>query len=137
MTILKQIEDAKKLWNILLPHIIPPADGVFAAWITRFPESAVEAGFLRGSKKFAARKVDASFDSSHAHKYVSGVIKHESEAEKERNKMTPTNLYIDETLEEFQARVDGGDDLAAKAQVYVNSGSPNLSLSELMEFVNL
>jgi hypothetical protein len=137
MRILRRIEDAKKLWSILMPHIQPPADAVFGAWATRFPESAIEAALIRGSKKFAARKVDASFDSTHAHKYVSGVIKHEAEAEKERNKMTQTNPITEETLEEFQARVDGGDELAAKAKVYVDAGAPSLTLNELIDFVNL
>jgi hypothetical protein len=140
MTILKRIEDAKKLWNILMPHIPPPADGILAAWITRFPETAVEAGLVRGSKKFSIRKMEfAPVDAEHVHRYISGVIRNEAEAEKERTKMTqtPTNPITEETLEQFQARVDGGDELAAKAKVYVDAGAPNLTLNELIDFVNL
>jgi hypothetical protein len=138
MSILKRIEETKRLWNILMPHIPPPADTVFVAWTTRFTESAVEAGLLRGSKKFAARKIDASFDSAHAHKYVSGVIKHEFEAQKENNQMTqiPTKITIEETPEEFRARVDSGDIFAAKAKAYVDGGAPNLPINELTAFVN-
>jgi hypothetical protein len=88
MSILKRIEDAKKLWAILMPHIQPPADGVLAAWITRFPESAVEAALIRGSKKFAPRKVTASLDTATVYKYIAGVVRNESEAQKEKE-MTP------------------------------------------------
>jgi hypothetical protein len=138
MTLLKRIEDVRQLWTILMPHITPPADGVFVAWITRFSEAAVEAGMVRGSKKFAPRKIGASFDSAQAHKYVAGTIKHECEAQK-RNKMTQTttNPIHEETLEEFQARIDAGDELAAKAKVYVDAGAPNLTLNQLIDFVNL
>jgi len=83
MIILERIEQAIRLWEILMPHISRPAESQFGVWI-RFPDAAIERGFVRGSKKFAANKVlPGSIDKEQVYRYVAGVIRNEYEALKE------------------------------------------------------
>jgi hypothetical protein len=73
-----------------MPHIELPADRTFGNWATRFPDSAIEAGLVRGSKKFSTRKTEsAPVDAENVHRYVSGVIRNEAVAlMKEQKAMT-------------------------------------------------
>src|ERR1700743_1956301 len=107
MTTLKRIQDAKTLWSILMPHIQQPADAVFGKW-TRFSDAEIEAGIIRGSKKFAPRKVDpVTLDAGQVHKYVAGVIRHEYEARKDKGEsMTEKTRETTDAGEKMQAELE-------------------------------
>jgi hypothetical protein len=88
MTLLKRIEDVRQLWTILMPHVPQPEDRIFGNWAIRFSDDAIEAGIVRGSKKFSIRKTEAApIDAENVHRYVSGVIRNQSELQKEQKAM--------------------------------------------------
>lgn len=107
-----------------MPHIPMPTDAVIGAWVTRFSENVVETALLRGSKKFALRKVDlATLNPADVHKYVAGVIRHEHEATK-KGTMTQTNDVTQKMQADFEARKPD-DVFREKAKKLIDEHGPN------------
>jgi hypothetical protein len=73
-TLLNKIENVTKLWEIILPNFpVPPTP--WLARLATFPDSAIEAGIIRASKKFSPDRVDESVRDENVWKYVSGTVR--------------------------------------------------------------
>jgi hypothetical protein len=130
MKLLKRIQEAKEAWGILMPHIPLPADTVLGAWVTRFSENSLETALLRGSKKFAPRKVDlATLDAADVYRYIAGVVRHEHEANKEKS-MTVKNDVTAEMQADFEARTPD-DVFREKSKTLIEEHGPNPTLADV------
>lgn len=78
MTLIQRIENITRLWEMILPDIPKPEP----VWVSRFcvyPDSAVEKGIIRASKKFAPSRVGPVAPNRElVYQYVCGVSRHES-----------------------------------------------------------
>lgn len=70
MKLLERIENAKKLWNILLPHVQAPEDRTFGIWCTEFDTKIMEHAFARAGSKFRNHRGNPEL----AYRYASGVM---------------------------------------------------------------
>ena len=68
---LSRIENTRKVWNVLLPHVPPPADVWLAKWCAAFSDEIIESGISRVAYKFA---VNAD-DPERVHRYASSVLR--------------------------------------------------------------
>ncbi len=79
MTLIQRIENITRLWEMILPDIPKPQP----AWISRwcvYPDSAVERGVTRASKKFAPNRIGGRTpDPELVYQYVCGVARNEYE----------------------------------------------------------
>ena len=51
-SLLEKIENASKLWALLLPHVTPPDARTFGIWVTQFDPPLVDLVFARVAAKF-------------------------------------------------------------------------------------
>jgi hypothetical protein len=70
MTLLEKIENAKKLWGILLPHITAPPEPCFGIWC-QYDNTCIEQAFSRSGRKFH----DFRGDAESVHRYTSGTLR--------------------------------------------------------------
>jgi hypothetical protein len=90
MNLMAKIEQTKKLWATMLPHVPAPDP----AWIGRWCESGertIEHAIVRTSKKFSPEKISAGFKPEAAWRYTSGVVMNEGRQVNRRN-MDSTEL---------------------------------------------
>ncbi|HZQ90373.1 MAG TPA: hypothetical protein VFA60_01115 [Terriglobales bacterium] len=81
MSLIQRIENIIRLWQLILPDIPKPQ----AVWVSRwcsYPDSAIEKGIVRASKKFAPNRTGSVIpDPELVYQYVCGVARHESKGE--------------------------------------------------------
>jgi hypothetical protein len=74
MKLLNRIEEITRLWEMIVPNFsVPPA-----AWLARlcaYPDSAIEGGIIRASKRFSPDRVDESVQDENVWKYVSATAR--------------------------------------------------------------
>ena len=77
MTLIERIENITRLWEMILPNIPKPQ----AAWVSRwcaYPDSAIERGIVRASKKFAPSRLGKVVPNPElVYQYVCGVARNE------------------------------------------------------------
>jgi len=71
VTLLSRIENTRKVWNMLLPHVPPPADVWLAKWCAGFSDEIIENGISRVAYKFAGNVDNAE----RVHRYASSVLR--------------------------------------------------------------
>ena len=74
MSILQRVDDARRLWALLIPHTAPPSDSWLAKWASAFGDAEIESAFTRTSRKFHTRE-DAMSDTA-VHRYCSATLRH-------------------------------------------------------------
>lgn len=78
MTLLERIDAHTRLWKAILPEVPAPD----AAWVSRwcsYPDSAIEQGIVRASKKFDPRCTGTlTVDPRLIYQFVCGVARNES-----------------------------------------------------------
>ena len=78
MRLLERAQEAKKLWDTLLPFCPGPELRQFALWTKRFSDEQVERGFFRASRKFSPEKVGRT-EPIVVWRYATGVMLREEE----------------------------------------------------------
>lgn len=73
MTILDRIADARRVWNLLIPHVEAPADIWLARWCAAYTDAAIEHAITKTAKKFRDPERVASEELTH--RYASSVLK--------------------------------------------------------------
>lgn len=76
MNLLDRIDQIKKLWAVMLPHIPAPDPAWLGRWCAA-PDRIIEHAIVRTSKKFPAT---AAPDAATAWRYTSGIIWNEVRA---------------------------------------------------------
>jgi hypothetical protein len=74
MTVFAQIEEYRKLWRVVLPHLAEPSQQDAARWCI-YPTPAVEGAILRAGQRFAPPRVGSDFDPTQVYRYVTAVSK--------------------------------------------------------------
>lgn len=75
METLERIDNARRLWQLFLPHVETPAEIQLWRWANRFPDWMIERAFARTSRKFAPEK--GTFAPEHVHRYATGIMLNE------------------------------------------------------------
>jgi hypothetical protein len=76
MNLMDRIEEVKKMWATMLPHIAQPDPAWIGRWC-EYSDRVIEHAVVRASKKFALAKTDGRLRPEIAWRYVTGVIANE------------------------------------------------------------
>jgi hypothetical protein len=74
MTLLNRIESTTKLWTIILPNF-PAPQPPWVGRLCKYPDSAIEEGIVRASKKFSPDRVGKNVTPEDVWKNVSGTVR--------------------------------------------------------------
>lgn len=77
MNLAQKISGFVELWQLAMPHIVPPTVQDAARWGS-YPPEVVEKAILRTARRFAPEKITPAFRADEAYRYVSAVTKGES-----------------------------------------------------------
>ena len=79
MTLIERIESITRLWEMILPDIPKPQPVWVARWCV-YPDSAIERGLVRASKRFASNRIGSDTPNPElVCQYVCGVARHEAQ----------------------------------------------------------